>query len=82
MANSQVKYLQEALNMSGLTEVAATGPGSPGNESTYFGNATKNAVIMFQDIFSDDILTPAGLAAGNGFVGSATRAKITALCKG
>jgi len=82
MTSSDVKHLQEAMNYSGFTQIAAAGAGSPGNESIYFGPATKKAVIAFQDLFAKDILMPAGLSAGNGFVGAATRAKLNALCIG
>jgi hypothetical protein len=80
MTNGDVKNLQQALNMSELTQVAAMGPGSPGNESMYFGRATKNAVINFQNIFSSQILTPAGLTTASGFVGPSTRSVLNELC--
>ncbi len=80
MNNADVKMLQTVLNMSDLTQVAQSGVGSPGNESTYFGDATKNAVIIFQNIFADEILAPNGLTSGNGYVGSATRSVLNQLC--
>jgi len=82
MMGTDVQNLQKALNYSYLTQVAATGPGSPGNESDYFGPATLKAVTKFQDIFADQILMPNGLTTGNGFVGSATRAELASLCAG
>lgn len=80
VSSSDVKNLQKTLNDSSLTQIAPSGPGSPGNESIYFGAATKKAVINFQDIFSDEILVPAGLIAGNGSVGPGTRAELNKLC--
>ncbi len=47
MVNSQVLILQQTLNKLGFT-VAASGPGSPGNETTMFGALTREAVKKFQ----------------------------------
>ena len=44
-----------------------------------FGPLTKQAVIRFQEKYADEILTPAGLPSGNGFVGPSTRKKIDEL---
>lgn len=45
--NEDVRTLQKLLNKAGFT-VAATGPGSPGNETNIFGPATKAALIKYQ----------------------------------
>jgi hypothetical protein len=47
MNHSQVMILQQILNKSGFA-IAASGPGSPGNETSYFGALTKEAVRKFQ----------------------------------
>ncbi len=80
MHDPDVENLQRVLNYTSLTEVAKDGPGSPGNETAYFGDGTKNAIAAFQNIFADQILAPKGLSSGNGFVGSATRAVLNNLC--
>lgn len=67
-----VKELQKLLNIIPTTQVAQEGVGSPGNESTYFGEKTKQAVIKLQNLFSDVILKPVGLTTGTGFVGKGT----------
>ena len=51
MRGEDVRQLQMFLNSHGYT-VALSGPGSVGNESTYFGLATKRAVINFQKAYS------------------------------
>ncbi len=61
-----VQALQKVLNGLGFA-IAATGPGSVGNESTFFGPATQKAVIAFQ--------ISKGLPA-TGYVGALTRAAL------
>ncbi len=77
---SEVMALQKFLNSVDGAQIATTGAGSPGNETSYFGGLTKAAVIKFQDKFAADILTPVGLSKGTGNWFASTRAKANALC--
>ncbi|MEI6528375.1 MAG: LamG-like jellyroll fold domain-containing protein [bacterium] len=80
--NADVKELQKFLNASTDTAVSPTGIGSKGQESNYFGPATKAAVIKFQEKYRSEILTPNSLSAGTGKVGPATRTKLNSLIPG
>lgn len=82
ISDSEVMFLQKVLNEDGETLVSIEGPGSSGNETMYFGEKTKLAVIKFQQKYSSDILVPAGLSSGTGFVGSLTRKKLNDLFSG
>lgn len=60
-----VRTLQKILNANGFT-IAQSGGGSPGNETTFFGPATKRAVIAFQKA--------KGITPTSGYYGPKTRA--------
>lgn len=47
MSDPDVLLLQKLLNKNGYT-IATTGPGSPGKETNFFGNLTRQAVIKLQ----------------------------------
>src|SRR3989344_2260646 len=67
-----VMNLQKVLNMSADTQVASGGSaGSPGNETSFFGPATKAAVIKFQ--------IKNGISPVAGYVGPITRAKLNSM---
>lgn len=79
MRGGDVRELQKILNRDIETRVSFSGPGSAGNETDYFGSATRSALIKFQEKYRKDILIPAGLTSGSGIFGLNTRAKIASL---
>jgi len=70
MTANDVKNLQIVLNKNASTQVASSGAGSPGNETTYFGSLTYAAVKNFQA--SKGIIN-------TGYVGPLTRAALNTL---
>jgi peptidoglycan hydrolase-like protein with peptidoglycan-binding domain len=71
-SNADVLRLQQLLNSDPDTQIAASGDGSAGNETEYFGSLTEQAVQKFQVKY--------GVAGqgdpGYGYVGPSTRAKL------
>jgi hypothetical protein len=68
-----VLKLQQYLNAHGFV-LAESGPGSPGEETDYFGSLTYTALVNFQNAHASEILAPVGLTQGTGYFGPATRA--------
>lgn len=77
---ADVMALQQFLNANVATQVAASGPGSAGMETQYYGGLTAAAVSNFQVTYRDEILTPVGLVNPTGYFGPSTMAKANALC--
>jgi peptidoglycan hydrolase-like protein with peptidoglycan-binding domain len=79
----EVFAIQTFLNSMPETQLSAEGPGSPGQETEYFGTATLAAVIRFQALYTTEILVKSNLAAPTGYWGSASRAMANTLqgCK-
>lgn len=71
-ASQDVLELQKILNSNSQTKIAETGVGSSGNETIYFGEKTKNAVMRFQNLHAKEILYPNNVTEGTGFVGQST----------
>jgi peptidoglycan hydrolase-like protein with peptidoglycan-binding domain len=67
--SSDVEDLQKYLNAHGFI-LAKTGPGSPGNETTKFGSATRAALIRFQ--------LARKISPASGYFGPLTRAAVNA----
>src|SRR3989338_8576385 len=72
VTSADAKALQQILNADPATRVAASGAGSPGKETNYFGPATKAAIQKFQVKYK--IAKPGEV--GYGTLGPKTRAKL------
>jgi hypothetical protein len=70
---SDVKCVQALLNTDAVTQIANSGPGSNGSETTYYGNLTVAAVKKFQAKYGTGTL---------GTVGPLTRAKMNSMLTG
>ncbi len=81
-SGSDVRQLQIFLNRNPKTKIAEEGPGSPGNETSYFGSATRAAVIQYQRVYAEEVLVPAGTITPTGIVGPLTRAKLNSQSAG
>ena len=71
MTGEDVECLQRYLNWTHVN-VAASGPGSLGQETVYYGPLTTGAVIQWQNQNSTAVLAPLGLSSGTGFWGSSS----------
>lgn len=63
--HGDVLRLQQYLNKQGFI-LAKNGPGSPGNETNYFGPRTQRALSAFQNHYAAQILHPLSLFLGTG----------------
>ena len=75
---ADVKRLQEFLNDNGFT-IARSGPGSRGEETSYYGANVASAVTRFQEKYAVRILRQYGYTKGTGQVGPATRNAVNEL---
>lgn len=73
-AGNDVKCLQQYLNGAGNAKIAASGAGSPGNETTTFGSLTKAAVAKWQ--------AANGVSPASGYFGTLSQAKYNSLTAG
>jgi hypothetical protein len=77
---ADVMKLQQFLNSNADTRVSATGAGSAGMETMYYGPATGAAVAKFQVMHRAEVLTPNGLVNPTTYFGPSTRAKANMVC--
>ncbi len=74
-ASNDIKRLQQLLNSDSDTQIAASGVGSSGNETTYFGSLTGKALQKFQCKYNI-ICSGTPDTTGYGALGPKTRAKL------
>ena len=77
-SGEDVRRLQQALNSFAVSRISSSGTGSPGNESTFFGSLTEDAVRRFQCNFMA-LCSGSPTTNGYGFVGPQTRAMLDVL---
>ena len=77
---ADVMKLQQFLNSNPDLRVSATGAGSAGMETMYYGPATAAAVSKMQVMYRSEILTPNALVNPTGYFGASSRAKANDLC--
>ncbi len=77
MTNPQVLFVQQILNRNGFV-IAASGPGSPGGETNYFGSLTREAVRKLQ-CAKGIVCEGNESTTGYGRIGPATRAVLNSL---
>ena len=73
-----VVYLKQLLNQDPRTAIATNPCISPIADG-YFDQATKDAVIRFQNLYRGEVLSPAGARVATGVVGQYTRLKMNSL---
>ncbi len=78
---NDVLALQQFLNTHGFM-LSASGAGTPGNETTFYGPATASAVTKFQNANAAAILKPNGLTSGTGIFGPATLKFVNSILQG
>jgi hypothetical protein len=76
---ADVMELQKFLNSDPDTRVSASGAGSAGMETSYYGPATAAAVSKFQVKYRAEILSPAGLVNPTGYFGPSSRTKANSM---
>jgi|GEM_PF-2114920 len=81
MTSVDIKRIQQILNQDPDTRLATTGPGSPGQETNYFGRLTYQAVLKFQKKYAQEILTPIGLSKPTGIVARQTLTKMNQIAE-